>query len=105
VEYRIPELVQVQIHEKGLGVKRKRGLSIYPSTPSPQEIRWSTDTAQGRGARATNAFCCRFSCRLTPTLSGIAKGEQRQITPSVNDLKDARSCDIPSRPGWTVVRP
>ena len=31
--------------------------------------------------------CCRFSCRLTPTLSGIAKGEQRQITLSVNDLQ------------------
>jgi hypothetical protein len=28
-----------------------------------------------------------FSCRLTPTLSGIEKGEQRQITPSVNDLQ------------------
>jgi len=29
----------------------------------------------------------RFNCRLTPTLSGIAKGEQRQITLSVNDLQ------------------
>jgi type II secretory ATPase GspE/PulE/Tfp pilus assembly ATPase PilB-like protein len=36
VKYRISELVQVQIHEKGLGVKRKRGLSIYPSMPSPR---------------------------------------------------------------------
>ena len=31
-------------------------------------------------------FRCRFSCRLTPTLSGIPKVELRQITPSVNDL-------------------
>ena len=30
--------------------------------------------------------CCRFSCRLTPTLSGIAKCELRQITLSVNEL-------------------
>ena len=30
---------------------------------------------------------CRFSCRLAPTLSGIEKGEQRQITLSVDDLK------------------
>lgn len=29
--------------------------------------------------------CCRFSCRLTPTLSGIPKGEQRQITLSVEE--------------------
>jgi hypothetical protein len=29
--------------------------------------------------------CCRFSCRLTPKLSGIASDEQRQITLSVND--------------------
>ncbi len=32
-------------------------------------------------------ICCRFRCRLTPTLSGIPKGEQRQITLSVNDLQ------------------
>ena len=32
--------------------------------------------------------CCRFSCRLNPTLSGIARGEQRQITLSVNDLQN-----------------
>jgi hypothetical protein len=31
--------------------------------------------------------CCRFSCRFTRALSGIAKGEQRQITLSVNDLQ------------------
>jgi len=31
--------------------------------------------------------CCRFSGRFTPTLSGIARGEQRQITLSVNDLQ------------------
>jgi hypothetical protein len=31
-------------------------------------------------------MCCRFSCRLAPTLSGIQKGEQRQIPLSVNDL-------------------
>jgi hypothetical protein len=36
---------------------------------------------EARGTR------CRFSCRLSPTLSGIAKGEQRQITLSVNDLQ------------------
>ena len=34
-----------------------------------------------------SGHCCRLCCRLTPTLSGIAKGEQRQITPSVNDLQ------------------
>jgi hypothetical protein len=31
--------------------------------------------------------CCPFSCRLNPALSGIPKGEQRQITLSVNDLQ------------------
>jgi hypothetical protein len=31
--------------------------------------------------------CCRFRCRLTPTLCGIARGEQRQMTLSVNDLQ------------------
>jgi hypothetical protein len=35
----------------------------------------------------STAFCCRFCCRLTPALSGIQKGEQRQITLSVNDLQ------------------
>jgi len=30
---------------------------------------------------------CRFRCRLNQALSGISKGEQRQITPSVNDLQ------------------
>jgi hypothetical protein len=39
------------------------------------------------GCAMTTAFCCRFSCRLTPTLSGIARGERRQITLSVNDLQ------------------
>jgi hypothetical protein len=38
-------------------------------------------------ALASSALCCRFSCRLSPTLSGIAKGEQRQITLSVNVLQ------------------
>ena len=35
---------------------------------------------------ARRRFSCRFSCRLTPTLSGVMKSEQRQITLSVNDL-------------------
>jgi hypothetical protein len=30
---------------------------------------------------------CRFCCRLAPALSGITKGEQRQITLAVNDLQ------------------
>jgi hypothetical protein len=38
-------------------------------------------------AASLQSICCRFSCRLTPTFSGIGKGEQRQITPSVNDLQ------------------
>jgi hypothetical protein len=37
--------------------------------------------------RAIRPMRCRLCCRLTPTFSGIAKGEQRQITPSVNDLQ------------------
>lgn len=42
-------------------------------------------------------ICCRFWCRLTPTLSGIAKGEQRQITMSVNDFQvSCRSSYSPS---------
>ena len=32
-------------------------------------------------------FCCRLSCRLSPTLSGIAKVELRQITRSVNEIQ------------------
>ena len=32
-------------------------------------------------------YCCRFRCRLTPTLSGMTKVELRQITLSVNDLQ------------------
>jgi hypothetical protein len=31
--------------------------------------------------------CCRFSCPLTRTLSGIPGGQLRQITLSVNDLQ------------------
>jgi hypothetical protein len=31
-------------------------------------------------------FLLSMCCRLTPTLSGIAKGELRQTTLSVNDL-------------------
>jgi hypothetical protein len=40
---------------------------------------------------------CRFSCRLIPTLSGIAKGEKRQIPLSVNVLQTScRSSYSPS---------
>jgi hypothetical protein len=35
---------------------------------------------------AQGEACCRFNCRLNPALSGVPKGEQRQITLSVNDL-------------------
>ena len=38
------------------------------------------------GVACDKHSCCRFRCRLTTTLSGIAKDEQRQITLSVNDL-------------------
>jgi hypothetical protein len=47
----------------------------------------------GRGMCQTTADlrsklenCCRFRRRLIPTLSGLARGEHRQITLSVNDL-------------------
>ena len=40
-----------------------------------------------RSALTSNALCCRFSCRLTPTLSGIRVVQLRQITLSVNDLQ------------------
>jgi hypothetical protein len=39
------------------------------------------------GAKEPKKYSCRLSCRLTTTLSGIAKVEQRQITLSVNDLQ------------------
>jgi hypothetical protein len=48
-------------------------------------------TLERRGIPA----CCRFSCRLIPAFSGIAKGEQRQITPSVNDLAISSRTFIP----------
>jgi hypothetical protein len=41
----------------------------------------------GRQRITSKTFCCRFSCRLIPTLSGLAEVEQRQITLSVNDLQ------------------
>jgi len=43
---------------------------------------------------------CRFSCRLNPTLSGIAKGEQRQITLSVNDLTISCRTSYPPSVAW-----
>ena len=46
-----------------------------------------TRKATGLSSRLrSTSSCCRLRCRLTPTLSGIAKGEQRQITLSINDL-------------------
>jgi DNA-binding XRE family transcriptional regulator len=49
-----------------------------------QPSRWGT-LSKKTCASATN-IRCRFSSRLTPTSSGIAKVELRQITLSVNDL-------------------
>jgi hypothetical protein len=42
---------------------------------------------QPRAGELVGVLCCRFRCRLTPTLSDIARGELRQITLSVNDLQ------------------
>jgi len=44
VEYRIPELVQVQIHEKGLGGEAEKGLVYIPlnsiTAGNPMEYRY-----------------------------------------------------------------
>jgi hypothetical protein len=47
---------------------------------------WGTDNAQTAIGAYSNHFCCRFSCRLSTTLSGIPRVQLRQITLSVNDL-------------------
>ena len=55
----------------------------YASTRLVQGVTWIVDLYQRRSTLRS----CRLSCRLNPTLSGIAKGKQRQITLSVNDLQ------------------
>ena len=63
-----------------------RGTVVSIST---DQLALKSDTARdprSPGNDGGSTQRCRFSCRFTPTLSGIPKGEQRQITLSVNDL-------------------
>src|SRR5258706_1182320 len=81
---------------------------------SPDQTQPAKDSRPPDGLRvgAKQSRRCRFGCRLTPTFSGIAKGEQRQITLSVNDLQiscrtsySARSPDKREVGSSTLPRP
>ena len=73
---RTPEAIQ-----RPLAMLVRKGVEIRIGTVEKLDAETRTVRVEGQ------TRCCRFSCRLTQTLSGIAKGEQRQITLSVNDLK------------------
>jgi hypothetical protein len=50
-------------------------------------LRESIERADRKPRLTPMRSCCRFCCRLTPTLSVIPKVQLRQITLSVNDLQ------------------
>jgi hypothetical protein len=72
-----------------LAVGAKETVEVVVSIPFKSITEENPMKYRGFGqwpALSNRAPCFRFCCRLTLTLSGIAKGEQRQITLSVNDL-------------------
>lgn len=77
---------EVQTLKNGLNISRSGSTILLFSSSLSLCVRSCSSSIGASIGKPASGFCYRFRCRLTPTLSGIAKAKLRQLRQRFTDF-------------------